>query len=409
MSQNVYAYQNVDQNTVMVDENNINFTGTWSSTGTYWADDRDAVVYGGANYIAIVDNVGGVPTYIPRRSQRNWSSLVLIRAGTTTYTAQEAYELAEQAIDDAAAAQATADLALAQTGTMTSDLAYLALQTAWSGTSGADSAFSIAVAGTQGVSTLFGWFGTLGTSDESAGSAYAFGLYVAGTNYTDDQVQNGSQFSVILHDQGTRYTDDQVRINHQQDGQYSFELYVAGTNYTNAQVVASSSGSALFWAGTDYTNAQVSIEAAARATNDDQVRVIANAGTNAAALALPLTGGTLSGNLRAPQLFLGSGTVPASSAINGTLYYDFLGPAFQETVYDRTLKIGAKNYTAGAEIAAILVSDGTQRPVTYSTEFSWFGTQIPHTSATATRKILVAMASAGTVPSKVVGATTAQI
>ena len=143
---------------------------------------------------------------------------------------------------------------------------------------------------------------------------------------------------------------------------------------------------------------------------------IAVAGTNLASMALTWagtsvskSGGTMTGNLHTPMVVLGVGSVPASTAINGTLYYDFLGPAFQETTYDRTLKIGAKNYTAGAEIAAVLISDGTQRTVTYSTDFSWFGTQVPVTPSTANKKILVALASVGTVPSKVIGATTAQI
>jgi hypothetical protein len=465
MSANVYAFQSYGS-TVMIDQDSVNFTGTWSSTGTYVATDHDSAVYGGANYIAVINNIGGVPTYVPRRSPAKWSPLVLIRQGTNTgnHTAEEAYQLAEEANDlattalaaansaestanealglveqaetvagvalttawagtaAAAVADAQADSARAEArqayeiavaGTQGGDLAYRALQTAWSGTSGANSAFAIAVAGTnaaavastnaedalqtawvgtESANTLFDWFGTIPGDIAQCG-------------------QEGSQFSVILRDQGTLYTDDQVRINHQQDGQYAFELFVAGTNFTNAQVIAGagSTGQAVFWAGTDYTNTQIAIEAAARITNDDQIRVIANAGTNLAALAVPLAGGTMTGNLRTPQIFLGSGTVPASDSINGTIYYDFTGPAFQETVVDRNLKISAKNYTAGAEISAVLISTGTIKTLTYDAEYSWFGTQTPYTSPTAGKKIIVPMASTGTVPSKVLGATTAQI
>jgi hypothetical protein len=77
----VYAYQDVDRNTVMAGETTLNFTGTWSSAGTYSAANKDVVDYGTTKYIAIIDNVGGIPTYIPRRTAAKWSTLALIRQG----------------------------------------------------------------------------------------------------------------------------------------------------------------------------------------------------------------------------------------------------------------------------------------------------------------------------------------
>lgn len=504
MSETVYAYQDLNRNTTMVDAGDINYTGTWSSSGTYFEATKDVVLYGSSRFIAIVDNVGGVPTYIPRRGQAKWSSLVVVRQGTETgHTADEAWNLANTANNAASAAVNTANAALAATvegaaaydiavdgtnaayralqmawsGTNGADAAFSvavagtnsaaqaatsadralqtawsgtsianrALQTAWSGTSGANSAFAIAVAGTnaaaaaavvaagaqQGVNTLASWFGTIAAP--SSGSAYAFGLFVAGTNYANGRdeivVQNGSQFSTILRDQGTNYTDQQVAIVGQQAGANAFDLYIAGTNYTNS-VAFQSAGSAsqlVFEAGTNYTNDRVAAEAAARVNGDNSIIAIAVAGTNAAALAdahaqaalaaawagttasLPLTGGTLSGNLRAPQVFLGAGTTPTSQAINGTIYYDFLGPAFQETTVDMNLVVSAKNYTPGAEISAVLVSNGNQRTLAYDAAFSWFGTQVPMTSAVANKKVLVALASTGTTPSNVLGASTPQL
>jgi hypothetical protein len=247
MSQTVYAYQDVNRVTKMVDTGDINYTGTWSSSGTYFEATKDVVLYGSSRFIAIVDNVGGVPTYIPRRGQAKWSSLVVIRQGTETgHTADEAWTLANTANDAAAAATVLANQALAAA-----------------------------------------------------------------------------------------------------------------------------------WAGT--------------------------------AASVPISGGTMTGNLRTPQIFLGAGTTATAQAINGTVYYDFLGPAFQETTVDADIMVSAKNYTPGAEISAILISNGAQRTLSYDAAFSWFGTQVPFMSPVADKKVLVALASAGTTPAKVIGASTPQI
>ena len=482
MSQTVYAYSGTNSRTIMVDDGDINFTGTWSSSGTYFSSSKDTVLYGSSRFITLIDNVGAVPTQTPRRGQSaKWASLVVIRQGSAaTATAAEAYALAGSAFAEAISAQNTAngafEIAVAGTeyadllatwfGTMSSNTvdaiarsmataaqnsADVALQTAWSGTSSAADAYNVAISGTNrlddridaeiqarlhGDGTTY-WAGTAytdaaiagisgGPSSDLAlqtawsgtsGANSAFAIAVAGTNAAAAAQATGalalawigtigaSGVDQIARDLATSAyniaTNGTDRLDDRIDAEIQARIHDDGTTY---------------WAGTTYANGQVAIEAAARINGDNSIMGIAVAGTNLASMALTWagtsvskSGGTMTGNLHTPMVVLGVGSAPASTAINGTLYYDFLGPAFQETTYDRTLKIGAKNYTAGAEIAAVLISDGTQRTVTYSTDFSWFGTQVPVTPSTANKKILVALASVGTVPSKVIGATTAQI
>lgn len=138
-SQTIYAYTNIQRDTTMVAEDELNMTGTWASTGTYWADPKDTVQYGNALYVALVDNINVVPTFVPKKGQRKWSELAIIRQGTNfnEHTIDEAYELAEQA------------MAISVDGTNSADyagsLAYTALQTAWSGTAAAALAAAAAV------------------------------------------------------------------------------------------------------------------------------------------------------------------------------------------------------------------------------------------------------------------------
>lgn len=86
MSQTVYAFSGTNGKTNMVDDGDINFTGTWSSSGTYAAATKDTVIYGSARFIALQDNVNSVPTATPRRNQSpKWASLVVVRSGTNTH------------------------------------------------------------------------------------------------------------------------------------------------------------------------------------------------------------------------------------------------------------------------------------------------------------------------------------
>jgi hypothetical protein len=143
----------------MVDDGDIHFTGTWASSGTYFAQTKDTVLYGSARYLALQDNVGAVPTLAPRRNASpKWSILAVIRAGTSSGTDSDA--CCREAL---AAANGAFSIAV-----VADELAYTALQTAWSGTNGANSAFSIAVAGTnlaQSAKTdadlALAWLGTI--------------------------------------------------------------------------------------------------------------------------------------------------------------------------------------------------------------------------------------------------------
>lgn len=72
-----YAYQDANRMTKMVSDAALNFTGTWSSSGTYSATERDVVVYSSGTFVAIIDNVGGNPTTPARRNRpAKWSPLV---------------------------------------------------------------------------------------------------------------------------------------------------------------------------------------------------------------------------------------------------------------------------------------------------------------------------------------------
>jgi hypothetical protein len=138
MSQTVYAYKNASLTTVMVDENSLNFTGTWASTGTYLAASRDVANYGASRFIAVVDNINVVPTSVPRRGQPyRWSDLVVVRPGVGTN--DPAYDLALLAIGVANTALAVGNgaFSIAVAGT---NLADEALRIAIDGTNSADDA-----------------------------------------------------------------------------------------------------------------------------------------------------------------------------------------------------------------------------------------------------------------------------
>jgi hypothetical protein len=157
-TETIYAYNDLNHQTVMVSENNLNMVGEWSSSGTYFAESKDTVDYGSALYLALVDNIGVNPTQAPRKGQQaKWSPLAVISQGThfDDHTADQAYALALQAIGSANealviavegtnAASSAQNLAVAA-----NDLAYVALQTAWSGTNGVAEAIQIAVNGTN--------------------------------------------------------------------------------------------------------------------------------------------------------------------------------------------------------------------------------------------------------------------
>ena len=182
-----------------------------------------------------------------------------------------------------------------------------------------------------------------------------------------------------------------------------------GTNTAAAAQTTATTALTTAWTGT-------SSAAAAQATANSAQTTAATAlttawtGTSTANAAVPLSGsGTMTGNLHTPALITGSGSVATSSAVNGTVFYDLTGVGFQQTTVDQTTIVSAKNITPGAEIAIQLISNGTPKAIYYDSTFSWFGTQIPFTSATSGKKILVALGSYGSTASTVIGATQSQL
>lgn len=148
-----YAYQDANRVQRMIDANDYNFTGTWSSSGTYSAATLDVAIYGQCRYIAIIDNVGGNPSLVPPRNiAKKWSPLVKIRDGdeppfappaTGTQTIAQLFTTGTDALYTAWSGTTLAYTALqaAWTGT---DAANAALQAAWNGTNAAASAISLA-------------------------------------------------------------------------------------------------------------------------------------------------------------------------------------------------------------------------------------------------------------------------
>lgn len=220
----IYAYQNLCHETVMVSESNLNFTGTWSSSGTYFAESKDVVEYGPSRYLALVDNENVNPTQSPRRGQQaKWSSLVIITQGTHTddHTVDEAFDKAQQALN-----QATAAFSIAIAGTnaaasaqaeaeAANSLAYTALMTAWNGTNGVDQAIQIAVAGTNaaqsGIATALAAAGAALSSANAAQSTAtgartvadaAFAIAVSGTNAANVNAHERTGLSYVIDGAG---------------------------------------------------------------------------------------------------------------------------------------------------------------------------------------------------------------
>lgn len=135
----VYVYSDADRNQEKVAANELSWTGTWSSSGSYYAASLDAVLYGNDRYIAVRDNVGVNPTArLPNRAINPFSLLVVVQSGSEPpFSPPEPPPPTDQALYEA--------LSTAWAGTA---LAETALRTAWSGTAGVGQVFSTASAGT---------------------------------------------------------------------------------------------------------------------------------------------------------------------------------------------------------------------------------------------------------------------
>jgi hypothetical protein len=281
----VYGYADLNNNQVFVSTDDLLDRGDWSSALSYAVN--NAALYLGAYYICLTANTNTPPD---GNTSTEWSTLVLVRQGQdpNEYIVNGTRVIREYHI---------------AWGTNASN----------NEVSASDVPYSGSYASVQSaIDALF-------TSQD--GSNFAYALYLAGTNYTNSQVQiealnrsiadlseaasriqgdgtiaaYGSQYATILRDQGTNYTDAQIAIEvinriagdsvvAQQGSNFAYDLYVAGTNYTNNQVQTqiSQSGSQIAQSGsqfsvilrdqgTNYTNSQVQIEAAARTAGDSLV------------------------------------------------------------------------------------------------------------------------------------------
>lgn len=190
----VYSFADIDGLTQYIDDNDYNYTGTWSSSGTYVASTLDVVTYATALYICIDNNVGDNPRRTPTRTNpTNWSVLSLLYEyqcdGTTADTVgQAAYALAQSGTNIAWAAYA-----LAQIGTNTGSAAYTLAGSAYTiGTDAyalagsaatdaanalntANGAFAIAVAGTTAANEALDILSTRLNGTVSVWAAGSFG------------------------------------------------------------------------------------------------------------------------------------------------------------------------------------------------------------------------------------------
>lgn len=192
----------------------------------------------------------------------------------------------------------------------------------------------------------------------------------------------------------------------------AYDIAVDGTTVglaaLGAAIVAQGFGLTAYWVGTAaQSRADEAFSLGVAGTNvADAAYAMAQIGTSTPNYA---SGGTMTGALIVPNTVIGVGTLPVSSAVSGTLYYDFSGSAYQITTASSGFRLSAKNRRTGAEVCAVIVSNGVQQAITYDTAFSWFGTQVPYTSTTSGKSILVPLTCLNGDGTNVVGATSAQL
>jgi hypothetical protein len=262
-TETIYAYNDLNHQTVMVSENNLNMVGEWSSSGTYFAESKDTVDYGSALYLALVDNIGVNPTQAPRKGQQaKWSPLAVISQGThfDDHTADQAYALALQAIGDAnealvIAVEGTTAANNAQTSAAAAnDLAYIALQTAWSGTNGVGQAIEIAVNGTNSATAAIASVASEAAAAQASADAAQITASAAQGSANAAQSSADTAESTALAAQssatGARTVADAA-----------FSIAVAGTSAANAALATANGANGLAntalqtaWAGTNAAN-----------------------------------------------------------------------------------------------------------------------------------------------------------
>jgi hypothetical protein len=254
-------------------------------------------------------------------------------------------------------------------------LANSVLPTAWAGTSGAASAIGLAnealtrsFAGTSAIdlanqALTLAWLGTV-SSSELAETALETAWAGTSLAYT----------ALVTTWAGTAAAAASIDLANQvyQVATSGTAAAAAGIGLANQALLVGYTGTALAAAGSNLAyNAHVDV------------------GTK-----LDLAGGTLTGNLVVPNIEVGIGTVPYSTAVSGTIYYDFNGPAYQmTTVREGVVFVSAVNMNAGREIAVLLQQSGTSQALEYSSSFTWYGTIPPAT--VSNKNVLIAMTSLG--------------
>lgn len=364
-----YLYVDTSLTQYYVQGSELVDTGAWSSLTFY--NPNDVIQVGVDQYICLTANSNTAPTGIV---DENWSTLVVVEEGSGSvvtagsdyyarYLAEQAYNLASYGTTLGTQAYNLAFYGTAL-GTQAYNLATIAFAI------GTD-AYALAVAGTAAQSNAIGTAAYhLAETGTNIGWS-AFHLAETGTNIAS------SAFAIAVA--GTDAAANAYDLAND-----AWILAQIGTNTGTAALTLAESGSNTAWAA----------------------YVLAQVGTNIPDFS---AGGTMTGNLTVPNLVVGTGTVPTSEAVSGTLYYDMSGPAYQLTTADVAFRVSAKNFTNGAEICAVIISDGTSRALTYESGFSWFGTQIPYTAATVNNKVLVALSCISATGTNVIGATSAQL
>jgi hypothetical protein len=284
--------------------------------------------------VSIVDNLGGVPTYIPPSgATRHWSTLAKILEGleppfpeptpsidqyillgtTALYTAWAGTVLAQQA------------LTVAYAGT---DLAYTALQTAWAGTA--------LMGGTQAYDALVtAWEGTAAANSAIALANQAFVLAYQGTMVGD-----------------TAYS--------------ALTTAWSGTETAQAAIGLANSVYPLAYAGTNAIS--LANQALITAWTGTQAFDIAVAGTNAAALCVLRAGDTMTGTLTTPNVFYTHGT----SSNAGTVQVDFNGEALKTVTVSAATAFDGTNYLPAHAVTYRCLVSGTaaEIPVTFNSNFA---------------------------------------
>ena len=175
----------------------------------------------------------------------------------------------------------------------------------------------------------------------------------------------------------------------------AFSLAVTGTNAANQVNTTAVTALNTSWVGTNAANQAYTLAG--------EAYTLAVAGTTSGVgVFLPLAGGVMIGTMTVPNVQVGVGTTSYFSNSNGTIAYDFTGPAYQQTTVNGALRVSASNPGPGREIAIVFIADGTSRNLTYDTNFEFYGATPP--STISTKNVLIALTSLTSNLSGVIGA-----